>query len=393
MFIFNENQDSNLRLVANVIELLLIFLGFINLLLRKGRIVYNKYLIYSFIFIFFVLFSSTYALNPESVVVKFIILLKIYIINFFIIQFIYNGETRIDNILKYIIYSGLIASIYILLNSDIISTGFDNIGKQRIGEQVGHVNRVSLKLTLAALISYFYFLKERKIRYIFITAIAIFMTLLTGSRKIFILIILFLFIYILLKNRRYILKLLLILFLCCLGLVSLYLVIMNVEFLYNLLGYRIEELFFYLKTGEVIDNSIYERNFMVNLGLELIYNRPFMGYGMDNYKYYLAKSILNLEVYSHNNFIEVMVGTGIFGLVSYYMLYFYQIKELTINLKKNSNEYVYLFLPILISIVVVSYTQILYYDSFISLICAISSSYLLSFKRKNLTIKNSKEGI
>ena len=44
-----------------------------------------------------------------------------------------------------------------------------------------------------------------------------------------------------------------------------------------------------------------------------------MGYGIDNYRPYFSKMPIGWDIYSHNNFIELFVGTGILGVLIYYL--------------------------------------------------------------------------
>ncbi|WP_176483799.1 O-antigen ligase family protein [Bacillus sp. FJAT-45066] len=58
------------------------------------------------------------------------------------------------------------------------------------------------------------------------------------------------------------------------------------------------------------------RKDMIYTGIELFKNKPFLGYGIDNYS--IASTF---GTYSHNNYIELLVSLGSFGLVFYYYIY------------------------------------------------------------------------
>ena len=68
------------------------------------------------------------------------------------------------------------------------------------------------------------------------------------------------------------------------------------------------------------DASLDGRSGMLALGLELFASRPLFGIGYGNFVYYSAK-VLGWGTYSHNNYIEVLSGTGLFGFVPYVLLY------------------------------------------------------------------------
>ena len=54
----------------------------------------------------------------------------------------------------------------------------------------------------------------------------------------------------------------------------------------------------------------------IQKGLSLIKERPILGWGLQNYSY-----VTGTGTYSHNNFIEVFVSTGIIGFTIYYLMY------------------------------------------------------------------------
>lgn len=73
----------------------------------------------------------------------------------------------------------------------------------------------------------------------------------------------------------------------------------------------------------VKESSVYERNAMVDRGLEIWQERPLFGFGIDSFRY-----ISGFETYSHNNFIDLMVGTGIIGLFIYLAIHLAAIKKI-----------------------------------------------------------------
>ena len=58
------------------------------------------------------------------------------------------------------------------------------------------------------------------------------------------------------------------------------------------------------------------RKGMVSYGLELFRQKPFFGYGLNNFR-----KLHYIGTYSHNNYIELLVGGGIVGTVMYYLMY------------------------------------------------------------------------
>lgn len=101
-----------------------------------------------------------------------------------------------------------------------------------------------------------------------------------------------------------------------------YWLIMNVSSLYNSVGYRFETMLNGLfGTGEV-DASTATRLNLVEYGLAWFRDEPWLGHGGDNFRalmeiYYSRQT----AVYSHNNFIEVLVNFGAIGFILFYWVY------------------------------------------------------------------------
>ncbi|MDQ1339272.1 MAG: hypothetical protein QG567_424 [Campylobacterota bacterium] len=75
------------------------------------------------------------------------------------------------------------------------------------------------------------------------------------------------------------------------------------------------EFFYYSLQGiGGYDYSTEERQNFIELGLQLLGDRPLFGYGIDNFRIFGG-------TYSHNNFIELLVGVGIIGAIAYYSMY------------------------------------------------------------------------
>lgn len=73
-----------------------------------------------------------------------------------------------------------------------------------------------------------------------------------------------------------------------------------------------------------VDGSIGGRLWMIERGLELWATSPIIGIGPDNYRFSLSADHFYSDViggYSHNHYIEILVGTGLVGLFLYLSIY------------------------------------------------------------------------
>lgn len=71
------------------------------------------------------------------------------------------------------------------------------------------------------------------------------------------------------------------------------------------------------------DSSSRWRLIFIIEGFNLFLNNPITGIGLDNFK-----TIFSVELYSHNNFIELLSTLGSVGLILYYLFYFILFKPI-----------------------------------------------------------------
>lgn len=257
--------------------------------------------------------------------------------------------------------------IYILLTSD-----FSEIS--RYGEELGNVNAVGLIVGIACIFCFYFILEENKHLFIIFLIPMFIVILLTGSRK-SIFFVIFSIIFILRSRMRKNLssKLKPLIFILAITVIVFYLVF-NVPFFYYIIGSRLEKLFLFARGYDVLDNSISERSYMATVGIKLILERPITGYGIDNFRHLFITFPGGRNTYSHNNFIEIMVGTGIFGVITYYLTHIIIIKDLyNISKIQQFRTLSFTFISIIISYLILSIGLVYYYNKHFGLLLAISS--------------------
>lgn len=91
--------------------------------------------------------------------------------------------------------------------------------------------------------------------------------------------------------------------------------IFNIGFLYNVIGFRLKDMFAALGIGTAVTRaqSTSIRRMYILLGLKSMWHHPVLGGGMNYFQY-----INNARYYSHNNYVELLNNFGFFGTLLYY---------------------------------------------------------------------------
>lgn len=274
----------------------------------------------------------------------------------------------IRKILKIYFFATVVNAVYVLFTVDLEQLGQVQLGTELIEGWNG--NGIGFMTAQGALFGFYLMgttkIKLEKLFYLigFLTLSVV--TMYTGSRTAFIMLVMELILYFCLCKPQKMVRNVII----AAGILALaaYLV-MNVESFYEVLGKRLEGLFA-LFTGEgKVDGSADRRDIYIRNGKQWFLENPIFGYGLNNYKV-LNQAATGRFTYAHNNFIEIAVNLGVVGLVVYYGAYVYLIWELFKNVKKG-RFYAFL-LSGLIASLVVQYGTVSYYDfyqNFLLMVC------------------------
>ncbi|QLY39823.1 O-antigen ligase family protein [Hujiaoplasma nucleasis] len=301
-------------------------------------------------------------------------LFQLFIVSFALINY-FDRIEKIYFALKSFVYGGLFAAIYVLLNIDL-----DNI--RRFGDVLGNENTIGMIIATSSIFSLSFYLYSHKFKWILPLPLFITIVLLTGSRKATIFLMLgFLFI-VFMKNKSNISQLLKTLFITTLIIVIFIFAVFSIEIFYNIIGQRLENLYYYLSSGETSEGSIISRARMTSYGFDWFLSKPLLGYGIDNYRVLYGNTFFEAK-YSHNNFIELLVGVGIVGLFLYLMYYLGAIKNLIFNKNQITQDIRYSLLYVIFGYFALSSAMVFYDSKHITFILFISTSYTIVNNREN----------
>lgn len=378
LFIFNNSLLS-----TNYASMLLFFFNFfvsILYFIKKKKIIISKIFIWFLLFVLLGLISIIWSESSYNVSHK-VIQLLINLYNIFIITNIIETKEDFNSIINCFFISGMFLSMITLITSN-----FGSISRyNRLGSQIGNSNIISFNIFCSLIFTVLAYQSKPKKIYIFGIFLMASVIILSGSRKT-ILMLPFVFVLYLILNKKITLgKKMRRLLSLTLVIILIIILCFNNDYLYSLIGSRIEDMFSSLLGNDVLDSSINNRNNMIVQGMEWFNDRKWFGYGLDNYCYLYLKKY-GIDYYAHNNYVELLVDLGITGIIVYYSFFAKMILDYCKS-KIIHNEKTCLIFSLLISILIMDYAKVSYGDRVFSIV--ITTMYLLFMQERVNRIEKS----
>jgi hypothetical protein len=367
-------------LLADIAQFLFIGMTLVKIIISQ-RIRINYYFIAMTLYT--VILAITYLYTPE----KTIGYQHVYrgfvasILIFCVINYVDNNR-KILAFVKVYALMGLLAFIYALnvYGTDILSLAASNQEGMRIGLEMGSeenniINSIGIYAGFSIIISVFLlsmgYTGKYKAFYYLICAASFTMAMLTASKKALLLIFIAvpIIIYALSGKTELINKIKYFL----LGLAAMffmYLIVTHVDAFW-FVKQRTTEMFsafFGIGVYGTSGLSDLSRLDMIKRGFAEFLKAPLLGNGA-------AYSYTVFGRYSHNNYIELLMNTGLIGLITYYSTYFISLKRL----KKTSAELWdmrVLFVIIIISMMFLETALVDYYTKYTQFIMAVISVHV-----------------
>lgn len=383
LYLYNDITEKTIY--CNILALLLMCFIWLKFIVTKRDIIINNLLKLQFGFIMICSLSYYVALDSKIALGKITTLILIFLLMVSLVNYI-DSYKKLRRIMVAFIFAALYVSINILLSSD-----FSDL--TRFGSEFGNANTVGMSIAIGAVFCFYIIVSGKKYYYALGLAVMVATIFLTGSRKAILFIILNIVIMLFLRNKGSFKSLIKFLIICTALMGIVYYLIFNVPIFYEILGKRMEDLLAFLSGAGTTEGSINERALMIKFGFQMFKNKPLTGYGIDNFRILFGRVYGNWT-YSHNNYIELMVDTGLLGVVFYYLTHLVVVKELIRTSKIALNKNIcYVFISIIISYTFLS-SSLVYYDSkyFSILIVLASCAIKLSQFNINSKKRRSEEG-
>lgn len=281
----------------------------------------NKYIIWQLLFTIFVIASYLWApkeaIDRTSTLFSFLMVGSASYIMLWSFCVLDNRK-KINIVLNIYLASSLFLFFFLLFNGV-----FNNLLINRLGNSIGlNANEIGVSMAVCALISLYKIISSKgiikKTIYSVFVAGSIFVVLISGSRTSILIVVLSLIILLLIKGglKNTIWSFLIIAFLCLI----LYRLLVGIESLYEIIGYRVESLTRTLLYGDdTLDGSIVLRNYLKTQALNCFVQNPILGAGVNGFHTYLRGVGSEYITYSHCNYTELLANFGLIGLLLFYI--------------------------------------------------------------------------
>lgn len=335
----------------------IILLGY-KIIKNKEKIEITKYNIWYIVFTIFACLSYFWAMSKEYALKIFPSILALSIFGLAITNYIKN-KGDFEKILKLYVIANLYAAIKILL-----FYWFEKgTAANRIINITGiYFNTVAQVMAFSVIIVAYLGINSKNKGYIIIAIIQMIVIYMSESRKALLMPIVGILIILLLKKKA---KKEIISY-ACISIVAILTIICAVQLNTGLRDEFDSLMKSVILRQETNDYSINLRSFLRETAVDLFYQKPILGAGINNFAYYVKNYTSYTEDrYAHNNYVELLSCVGIVGTVLYYWLYGYiLIKLLRKIIKDRSIKNIFAFALIIVLAIfewgIVSYSGCLY---------------------------------
>ena len=178
--------------------------------------------------------------------------------------------------------------------------------------------QLALCIAFTMLLCMYEWRKARQGGYIALLVVLSLALLMTSARRDFIILLVFLVIFSTLGSGD-IRKRIVLFSICVLVAVGLLHAVLNIDFLYQYLGRRIESFLQFAFAGGAGDASTEGRARLIDYGLDLFRSSPMLGQGVGSFEALFSTTHGSWQTSADNNYVELLADLGIPGFLAYYV--------------------------------------------------------------------------
>lgn len=340
------NRYSNLTLIILAVPIIIY-------IMMKRKITIGSYNLYSFFYIVFSSLSLNYSISTVEASNKLRTISLIFGLTILIYNYI-DGEEKLELALKFIAWSGILTCIYLIISTGGVQLLQELAKSERIGDQIGQVNTFGFYLTISTLISFYFALYKKKSKYLFISIVCFIFALISGSRKALIGCFIGVAMLIVLRTKR---KRIASILLSIIFFVIVFYIISNIPIFKVVMDrfYTMLNIF----SEQETDASTEIRRDLIIAGWMAFKARPMMGYGLDNSRF-IMQALIGRGVYTHNNYMEILVNSGVIGFIIYYIPIVLYMSYLSTEVWVKKNEKLVIYFVISLVYIILDFGMVSY---------------------------------
>ena len=328
---------------------------------NKGivKIYFTVYHIHLLLFCLFCYLSSTWAVYKDLAIGKGNTLLEILLLTTAVF-YCANRENAVDFLLKAVMWGGFCVSFYVIFYYG--AGGIFNVFREhvRIDSTLINANSLGICSAYSLLISLYYIIYDKTHLWNIIMIPSIIMLAASGSRKAILMVVGGTLILFTLKNidRRNVVRGMLRIVLAVLLILIVFIFLSRLS-IFEEVKIRMAGMLSTILGRGAVDSSTVTRLRLIEIGMDVFKEHPFIGLGIDNTSI-LAAGIFNKEsYYLHNNFVEMLANGGIVGFALYYFFYVYVLGGMIKYRDFNDKEY-NICLTLLLLVLIMDYGVVSY---------------------------------
>lgn len=305
---------------------------------------------YMLLFIGVCYLSSLNALDPSVALSRSFDIVKIFCM-LIVLYMCFQREKSVDSLLKIGMWTGYIVCFYTVYYYGL--DYFINVlsSSARIANDALNANTVGLLGANAIVMTVYYMMYEKPQWWNIIALPTLGILAATGSRKALVFVVIgIVFLFVFKSFRSSNIANSLVKLLAYLGiLLVIFIGILQLPIFSEVLERMSSMMDAFTGTGG--DSSAIIRMALVDIGWDLFHQSPLIGVGINNPSVYTYSIFGRENYYLHNNYIELLAGTGIVGVITYYSMYVYLVYNMIRYHDFHSNEYVMVFILLISQLV------------------------------------------
>ena len=300
-------SDPQLYVLSKAVMLLFFGVMALEILRKQGRMPIGQLLMLPLFFMTYMVVSYVWAVNKTLHFNQLVTQLQLMVLLVFTYFVMRDGAT-IKDYLKAIYVSGFCMVVYALYKYGGVVAYIDAMEYGRMGGEIANENVFGILFGNAAICAAYYMLVEKKPLHLVSIVLFVFFALSSGSKKATLMVVAGIFC---ISAIHYGLKKFYKTILISAAVAVVAWLVLQLP-VFTVIRYRLES--YFTGTGNTTSDELRSR--LITFGIEKFWQKPILGYGLNNFR--------NFHItgqYSHNNYIEVLFSGGLVGFIMYYGMY------------------------------------------------------------------------